>query len=148
MCQDITSKLQQHPDVFSPGINAMVDNYNRMKTDTHILSAMHSFGKYTGVARAMQRKGAGCRKAGKTERLCLSGRKHIGVQQDAETIWEEVEQDYILGVRRNHHTNPEHGYAHPSQSSALLACSTAKKGASTAQHELCRFHQSVSWENT
>ena len=79
MCQEMESTFQKSPDVFNPAIAAMIEGYNRIKSDTSLVSAMHSFGRYTGAARALKTG----KLAGRVRHLRLSGSKHIGVQPTA-----------------------------------------------------------------
>ncbi|XP_014662941.1 PREDICTED: uncharacterized protein LOC106805740 isoform X2 [Priapulus caudatus] len=51
MCSDLALKMNQYPDDFRPAMNAMVQSYNKIKTDSCLISAMHSFGKSTMALR-------------------------------------------------------------------------------------------------
>nr|XP_054770098.1 uncharacterized protein LOC129277934 isoform X2 [Lytechinus pictus] len=123
MCQEMESTFEKSPDLFNPAIAAMVQRYNRIKTDTSLASAMHSFGKYAGAARALQKRG---KKAGNVKRVRLSGSKHIGVQPTATA---RRRSHMGRGGARLHAGRPskssnipEHGYSNTqsSQSSAVL----------------------------
>ncbi|XP_072018143.1 BDNF/NT-3 growth factors receptor-like isoform X2 [Amphiura filiformis] len=55
MYDGLTDKLDLHPDMFAPAIKDMVTQYeSRLATDTSLVSALHTFGKYTGTAAGLQ----------------------------------------------------------------------------------------------
>ena len=50
MCSDITTKMEKSPDLYRLAKTAMLTSYGNIKTNTHLVSAMHTFGKYAGAA--------------------------------------------------------------------------------------------------
>lgn len=42
-------KLAADPVAFGPSLKAFMQNFRKIKTDTHLIRAFHTFGKYTGV---------------------------------------------------------------------------------------------------
>lgn len=68
---DLKKLASQRPDSFGPALEAFMSNYGSLKTESALVSAMHSFGKYTGTASAL------------TVKKKLNGGKTIGVQPTA-----------------------------------------------------------------
>ncbi|XP_071962543.1 uncharacterized protein [Antedon mediterranea] len=44
----LKEKEQQHPDIFRDAISCFFDSVNKIKTDAALVSALHTFGKYSG----------------------------------------------------------------------------------------------------
>lgn len=78
MFESMADKLDLYPDVFRPAVQKMVANYQKIKTDSQLTSAMHTFGKFAGVM-ALQQRGAGARKAAK-KRIQMKGVGRIPIQ--------------------------------------------------------------------
>ena len=56
MASEILEKLALYPDVFGPAVEAMVSQYSRIKTDSSLVSALHSFGKKSETPTVHQNK--------------------------------------------------------------------------------------------
>ena len=72
------SKAELYPDIILPAMKAVVSSYQKIHTDSHLCSAMHTFGKYAGVSKAK----VGSLKSRKRG-LQLKGTGTIGVQPTA-----------------------------------------------------------------
>ncbi|XP_071484474.1 uncharacterized protein [Diadema antillarum] len=72
----ITAKIDLYPTEFVPAAEAMLKQCRQMKTDSQWVSAMNTFGKYSGVAAAFNRV------SGKKRSLQLTS-SQIGVQPTA-----------------------------------------------------------------
>lgn len=138
MYQEIGSKFEQNPDIFRPAVQSMVQSYARIRTDTHLVSAMHTFGKYAGAAKALQKRGAAAKK-GAVKHLLLKGAKGIGVQP---TSTARRRSNMGRGGSRLHSGRPtkssyipEHGYAQ-SQSLSASVLPIPKRKRVPAPHSL------------
>ncbi|XP_034049739.1 uncharacterized protein si:dkey-75a21.2 [Thalassophryne amazonica] len=69
----LMSKVENDPATFLPAIKTFLTSSQKLKTDSALISALHTFGKYSGAASAISSNG-------KTR---LSGLKRIGVQPTA-----------------------------------------------------------------
>ena len=65
--QDLQQKLLHDPDTFKPSVDAFIKNYENIGTDSGLISALFTFGKYSGLSHK-----------GKT-----FGGKRIGIQPTA-----------------------------------------------------------------
>ncbi|XP_072050227.1 uncharacterized protein [Amphiura filiformis] len=132
ICDGILDKIDLYPDVFLPAVQAMVKQCDNILTDSHLASALHSFGKYSGAAAALRKRGAKAKKVA-VKRLQLRGTTMIGVQPTAAAR----RQPHMgrggsrLGSGRPckaSHTT-EHGYASQTMTASLLPIPRRKRPA-------------------
>ena len=124
MYNDLSTKMKQSPDLYRPAMRAMLASYRSIRTDTHLVSAMHTFGKYAGAAMSVRKRGLAAKNAA-VRHLNLKGSGKIGVQPTSAARRCHMGR----GASRLHAGRPaktsriqEHGYSRlsSSQSSAVV----------------------------
>ena len=98
------SKLELYPDSFRPSLEKMVISDEKMVTDSHLCSALSTFGKYAGAASALQKRGRKSRELA-SKRLQLKGTGRIGVQPTS-TSRRQANIHMGRGARRLHAGRP------------------------------------------
>ena len=84
MMKEIRLKFNNNKEQFREPLRQMVASFSKIKTDSHLVSAMMCFGKYSGVAvslsserkRLLSNKTIGVQPTAKQRRKLLSGGKH------------------------------------------------------------------------
>lgn len=82
MCDTILDKIDSNPDVFLPAVQSMLKRNRNIRTDRQLTSALHSFGKNSRAALALQ-KGGRLAKKRDVKRLQLVGTQKVGAQPTA-----------------------------------------------------------------
>lgn len=108
MFTTLEHNLETNPEVFQKPIESFTSSFSKIYTQSHLVSALHSFGKYSGVATATQKI---CRKA---RRQALQTSTQIMVQPTSIS-----RRRMLLGGRRRLHVGrpckvdhtSEHGYS-------------------------------------
>lgn len=72
MASSLKTHLSQNPDIFTKPLNEFIRSNERLKTETSVVSALHTFGKYNGAAAALS-----------SRKKSLKGGSNIGVQPTA-----------------------------------------------------------------
>ena len=109
MFTSLECNLETNPEVFKSPIESFTSSFFKIHNHSHLVSALHSFGKYSGVAIAARKI---CRKAARHQRLQTSSQ--IKVQPTS-----VARRKMLLGGRRRLHMGrpskaeytAEHGYS-------------------------------------
>ena len=106
--EEILTNLDLYPEIFCPAMKAMLAQRkkNIHTDDTHLCSAIHTFGKYNGAARALQKKSGAKRRT--TKLTLLKGTGSIGVHPTTAArrrphIWVGEAGDHTLVVLASRH---------------------------------------------
>ncbi|XP_041463997.1 uncharacterized protein LOC121415020 isoform X2 [Lytechinus variegatus] len=138
MHDDLCTKMKQSPDLYRPAIRAMLASYRGIKTDTHLVSALHTFGKYSGAAMTVRKRGLAAKNAA-VRHLNLKGSKKIGVQPTSTARRCHMGR----GASRLHAGRPpkslriqEHGYSRLSSSQSSAVVPLMRRRRAPAPHSL------------
>eukprot|EP00057_Strongylocentrotus_purpuratus_P009221 XP_011663695.1 PREDICTED: uncharacterized protein LOC752725 isoform X2 [Strongylocentrotus purpuratus] len=79
MGSKISDKLDLDPETFLPAVESMLEQFETIKTDSHLQSALHSFGMCTGICMALKKRQRRLLPAG----LLPAGTSYVVVQPTA-----------------------------------------------------------------
>ena len=132
----VIQKLETCPETFIPAVEAMLRQCRNIHTDSHLVTSIFTFAKYSGAAPALIRRGASAKRLA-VKRLNLAGTRQIGVQPTATA---RRRPHMGRGGRQIGSGRPprtmrrEHAYARHTATSALLPTPRHKKAPHSLGH--------------